>query len=157
MSSPVQKLPPAFLKNIEEVTYLVCGSQVIEGMEEFPFRVSIQAEKHRRLSFAVKPGFLHISEKEEEQDKDIQPKNKDDENDQDSVKSTKRKEGKEDADIKSDDDEKSCGLCMCHQSIHCRPPPVPVAQPLHPSSLESSESLEDSNSTRNRLIDLWSL
>ena len=70
MSSIVKVLPPAFLKNIEQVTYLVRGSQVIDGMEEFPFRVSIRAEKHRRLSFSIKSDFLYVTEKDDDEDEE---------------------------------------------------------------------------------------
>ena len=99
MSSLVKKLPPAFLKNIEEVTYLVRGSQVIDGMEEFPFRVSICAEKHRRLSFTVKSGFLHVAEKEdkeeEEEEEEIQPKDEDEDEDEEQI-DPKEEEDEED-------------------------------------------------------------
>ena len=110
MSSFVKKLPPVFLKNIEEVTYLVRGSQVIDGMEEFPFRVSICAEKHRRLSFSVKSGFLHVTEKEddedeEEEEEEIQPKDEDEDEDEEQV-DPKEEEDEEDEDgVKEDEDD----------------------------------------------------
>ena len=64
MSRSTKHLPPKFLKNIEEVTYIVRGSQVIRGLDELPFHVTVRAEKHRRLSFNIKEDVLHISEKE---------------------------------------------------------------------------------------------
>ena len=66
MSRFPKHLPPKFLKNIEEVTYIVRGSQVMHGLDELPFHVTVRAEKHRRLSFNIKEGNLHISEKDEE-------------------------------------------------------------------------------------------
>ena len=108
MSSIVKVLPPAFLKNIEEVTYLVRGSQVIDGMEEFPFCVSIRAEKHRRLSFSIKSGFLHVEEKEdkeEEEEEEIQPKDEDEDDDEEENE-PKEEDNKEDDDgVKEDEDD----------------------------------------------------
>ena len=68
MSRSTKHLPPKFLKNIEEVTYIVRGSQVIRGLDDLPFQVTVRAEKHRRLSFNIKDNFLNISEKEDEED-----------------------------------------------------------------------------------------
>ena len=110
MSSIVKVLPPAFLKNIEQVTYLVRGSQVIDGMEEFPFRVSIRAQKHRRLSFTVKSGFLHVAEKEdkeeeEEKEEEIQPKDKDEDDDEEEVDPKEEENDEEENGVKEEEDD----------------------------------------------------
>ena len=110
MSSIVKVLPPAFLKNIEQVTYLVRGSQVIDGMEEFPFRVSIRAQKHRRLSFTVKSGFLHVAEKEdeeeeEEEEEEIQPKDEDEDDDEEEVNPKEEENDEEENGVKEDEDD----------------------------------------------------
>ena len=113
MSSIVKVLPPAFLKNIKQVTYLVRGSQVIDGMEEFSFRVSIRAEKHRRLSFSIKSDFLYVTEKdddedEEEEEEETVPKDEDEDEDEEQA-DPKEEENEEDQDdVKDiDDDNKS--------------------------------------------------
>ena len=79
MSSPDKYLPPSFLKNIEEVTYTVRGSQSFQGMEDFPFQLTIRAEKHRRLSFSIKYGSLHIKEEDPEAEETVKDKPDDEE------------------------------------------------------------------------------
>ena len=105
MSRSTKHLPPKFLKNIEEVTYIVRGSQVIRGLDELPFHVTVRAEKHRRLSFNIKEDVLHISEEEDEED--IEEDNEDTEN-KDGVNLFDDEEDEEEdkeQDVDEDDDE----------------------------------------------------